>query len=174
MRAYRVVVDLDTPEIATYANVLVVCSSLGVLHPIVLLRYHRLTCVARVARKMDIQALALLFAAKGARRSWLKAVEADIEWIGMSNLFSELRGAGVAGCLQLCKKSSKDVKTLFKALNEPDPIHAAVRDAHVLESAPVLEQPPSKGLACHEFGKTEKSARALNMHRLRSTARRIR
>lgn len=136
MVAYRVVANLDSVDESSYASDCSVREAIGVLHPAALLRYHRIACVARVARKMSVQSLALLLAARGARRSWIRSLAVDVKWLGLSDTFQE-RGRGVAGWFRCCRAPKRAMQSLFKALREPRLIQAALVDACTIETAPV-------------------------------------
>ena len=68
------------------------------MHPAVMLRFYRLRTAARLVIRAGPGAFRIkfaLFQARGARRSWLRAVEGDVDWLAKhSSLFSELATYG--------------------------------------------------------------------------------
>ena len=106
------------------------------MHPAAMLRFYRLRTAARLAMRSGpgcLQLLTVLFLAKGARRSWLKALEDDLEWLALhSSLFSELASMNdtrVAAYFQMCRESPRAIAAAtVKAVNAPAVIKAAVHD----------------------------------------------
>ena len=68
-----------------------VLDKLKLMHPAVLLRFSRMRTFFRTVRKADEVVWQILFAARSASRSWMKAVLDDILWLKQcGNTFDEL------------------------------------------------------------------------------------
>ena len=67
MQAYRAVAGLDDQDNGSYASDAAMCDKVEALHPVCLLKYHRIACAARVARKAVAKPSSYCMLAKGPR-----------------------------------------------------------------------------------------------------------
>ena len=73
-----------------------VIHALGVLIPVRLLTLMRVHVAIRVAERAPLQVLILLFAARSASRSWVSALECDLEHLAQASCLAEFKGAPLA------------------------------------------------------------------------------
>ena len=156
MEMVRSVAQLDLPERrATDAEVI---SATGVLRPQRLVTLMRLQLAIRLAERAQSQLLVLLFWAKGAQRSWIKALESDFALISTAPCCAELRDASVAQWFRLFRSHPVDAKRMvMKAVgqvNEP-----TIEEAAALRPCTVH---------CYECGESQLDRQALAVHLVRA------
>ena len=111
MVIYRALAGCDDLAHGIVHSHLAILRQIKAMRPAVLLRYYRIKTAMRLAVKQPLLILVALLAAKPARRSWLKALEADLLWIATyTSTFAELLAAGdrrVAPFFQMCRAEPK-------------------------------------------------------------------
>ena len=104
--------------------------ALDVILPFRLVSLMRLHVAIRLATRAPDEVLALLFAARGARRSWLKALEADFLHVSHASCLSELRGKSVADWFAFFRSDPRLArKVVTKAISHTNWITAEEQDA---------------------------------------------
>ena len=94
-----------------------VIKSLGVLHPVRLLTLMRVQTAIRVATKAPLQVLLLIFEARESRRSWLRALELDLEHLSRAPVLHYFAGASIAKWFQFFRDFPKQAKqAVMKAI----------------------------------------------------------
>ena len=68
----------------------------GAMAPAAMLRLTRQVLLIRLCRKTPKMVMQALFVARGAKRSWMKAVERDIELLVRTSVFQDMAGCCVA------------------------------------------------------------------------------
>ena len=83
---------------------------LGVLHPLRLLTLLRVNVAIRLATQAPAQVLLLLFEARTSPRSWLHALEDDLEHLSSASCLSELAGAPLSVWFELFRNHAVQAK----------------------------------------------------------------
>ena len=156
MDMVRAVAKMDTQERrATDAEVI---SATGVLRPQRLVMLMRLQLAVRLAVRASPQLLVLLFWAREAQKSWIKALESDLVLLGTAPCCAELRGARLAQWFQLFRAHPAEAKRMVvkavRQLNEP-----TAEEEEVLRPFT---------MHCYECGEPQHDRQALEVHLVRA------
>ena len=103
---------------------------LGVLCPLRLVSLMRLHLAIRLAARSPPEVLALLFSARASARSWLRALELDLEHISIASGLAELRGKPLCEWFAFFRSSPHMArKVVSKAIAETNWVSTVEQDA---------------------------------------------
>jgi len=137
-----------------------VLSITGTMAPAAMLRLTRQILLVRLCRSPPKAVMRVLFAARLAKRSWLRAVEEDIQALGRITIFEAMAGCSVASWCGEIRQSPSTFKRKLKIACEDAMISSRATWANTR-----LLQSIGQNWCCETCGKNFQSRQGLAVHR---------
>ena len=144
IRLYKLLLLKDGQEEETDEKKLesdeAVCLAIDLPHPAVLVRYFRLCTGVRLAAKAPREFWEVMYAARGARRSWLEAFMSDIRWLKRpSSPFSLFEDTNLCEFMRFAASPVIALRAIRKACSGPEALTAALADMPIVARIEVAQ-----------------------------------